>query len=276
MSPKDGIVQALPPDRAERYAKFVRDYTHIRAAEGRSSQGNDFYLSLPYRDTTGRHTEQWKIRARSFRYLVQKVLNPLKGWGRVLDVGSGNCWMSYRLGLLGIHTVAVDLLLNEEDGLGAGCHYERSLGRQIDRFQAEATHLPFRDGQFDAIVFNASFHYAESFEATLRESLRCLKSAGLVVVSDSPWYAKAESGEQMLQERRESFQRRFGTASDSIRSMEYITDERLSRLEDQLSIRWIKHTPWHGLRRALRPSVARLLRKREPSKFHIYVAQKDA
>jgi SAM-dependent methyltransferase len=274
MTPQEGIVRALPPERAEKYARFVQDYAHIRAAEGRGSQSSDFYLSLPYRDTTGKHSDQWRIRAKSFDYLARRVLKPLQNQGRVLDLGSGNCWMSYRLGLLGMDTVAVDLLVNEEDGLGAACHFEQALGRGMERFQAEVTHLPFRNGQFDAIIFNASFHYAESYEAALGESLRCLKPGGVVVVSDTPWYSQAESGEQMIQERVALFQKRFGTASNSIQSMEYLTDERLSKLEDAFSIRWIKHSPWHGLRRALRPLVARLFHRREPSKFYIYVARK--
>jgi hypothetical protein len=48
-----GIVNALPPDRAAHFARFIDDYERIRTAEGRAGQKDDFYLSLPYKDLSG-------------------------------------------------------------------------------------------------------------------------------------------------------------------------------------------------------------------------------
>jgi hypothetical protein len=79
----------------------------------------------------------------------------------------------------------------------------------------------------------------------------------------------------MIAERRNSFRHRFHTASDSIESLEYLTDERLNMLEEAFSIRWSVHHPWHGWRWAVRPLIAKLRRQREPSRFRIYVARKD-
>ncbi len=95
--------------------------------------------------------------------------------GRILDLGAGNCWMSFRLALSGYRPVAVDLLTNDHDGLGAATHYRKHLNILFPRFQAEMEYLPFQGEQFDAIIFNASFHYSEDYEATLREALRCVK-----------------------------------------------------------------------------------------------------
>jgi SAM-dependent methyltransferase len=136
--------------------------------------------------------------------------------------------------------------------------------------------LPFQDGQFDVVIFNASFHYSEDYEITLREALRCLKPDGLVVICDTPWYSREESGKQMVTERRAYFRDRFRTASDSVESQEFLTEERLRSLEEVLSIRWTMYRPWYGWRWAMRPWVARLRKHREPSKFRIYVARKDA
>ena len=272
----NGIVYALPPERAAYYARFIADYERIRAAEGRGSQTEEFYLALPYNDTSGRNGQQWKIRARSYDSLIRRVLKSLHDRGSILDLGAGNCWMSFRLALLGYGPVAVDLLTNEHDGLGAAAHFHGRLSVAIPRFQAEATHLPFRDEQFDAIIFNASFHYSEDYEATLRDALRCLKPGGMVIISDTPWYSREESGRQMVAERHASFRQRFGTASDSVNSLEYLTDERLRTLEEKLSIRWTVHSPWYGWRWAMRPWIAKLCRRREPSRFRIYVARKHA
>ncbi len=100
MEMRNSIVHALPPARAAYYARFIADYEHIRTEEGRGSQSEEFYLSLPYKDISGRNSSQWKIRSKSYDYLTRHVLQPLHHRGSVLDLDAGNCWMSFRLALL--------------------------------------------------------------------------------------------------------------------------------------------------------------------------------
>lgn len=272
------IVHALPPDAEAHYARFVRDYESIRAAEGRGSEDDDFYLSLPYTDSTGRNKGQWSIRARSFDYLLNRVLksHPEIEGGRILDLGAGNCWMSFRLALAGYSPFAVDLLTNSKDGLGAAEHYRKPLPILFPRIQADLTTLPFQGEQFDAAIFNASFHYVENDEAALREALRCVRNGGIVIICDTPWYSSEENGNRMVCERHAAFLRRYGTASDSIESVEYLTDERLRSLEKRLWVKWTAFSPRYGLKWAMRPLVAKLHNRREPSRFRIYVARKTA
>jgi SAM-dependent methyltransferase len=272
----DGIAHALPAESIAHHARFMEDYERIRASEGRGSASADFYLGLPYRDASGRNPEHWQMRARSYDYLVRHLLNGIDRGSRILDLGAGNGWMSYRLALAGHRPCAVDLLTNDRDGLEAARHYRTCLPKLFPRFQAEICRLPFADEQFDAAVFNASFHYAEDYEASLRETMRCVKRGGLVIISDTPWYAREESGMQMLAERRAAFLQSHGMAADAIATLAYLTDERLRRMEDALSIHWDVHRPWYGLRWAMRPFVAKLHGKREPSKFRLYVARKGA
>lgn len=276
MQLENGIVNALPPDRATHFAHFIGDYEHIRAAEGRWSRQDDFYLSLPFKDISGKNADQWKIRARSFGYAMKHVLNRnlQKTDGRILDLGAGNCWMSYRLALANYHPVAVDLLTNDRDGMGAAERFRKHLPVMFPRYRAELVRLPFQDEQFDAAVFNASFHYAEDYEAALGEALRCVKSGGAVIISDTPWYSRDASGKRMMAERNSAFLERYGTASDSIQSLEYLTDERLRTLEEQFGIRWTIHRPRYGLKWAMRPLVAKLRNRREPSSFRIYTTRK--
>jgi len=212
----DGIAHALPPESIAHHARFMRDYERIRQSEGRGSESEDFYLGLPYRDTSGRNRGQWRMRARSYDYLMQHLLVGIERGGGILDLGAGNGWMSYRLALAGYRPCAVDLVINDQDGLGAARHYQARLPKLFPRFQAEIRRLPFADEQFDAAIFNASFHYAEDYEASLREVLRCVKTGGLVIISDTPWYAREESGAQMLAERRAAFLQAHGIAADSI------------------------------------------------------------
>ena len=270
------IARALPPESIAHHARFMEDYERIRESEGRGSESEDFYLGLPYRDTSGRHRGQWRIRARSYDYLARHLLDGAGRGSRILDLGAGNGWMSFRLALAGYRPCAVDLLANDSDGLGAARHYRTRLPALFPRFQAEIRRLPFADEQFDAAVFNASFHYAEDYEASLREAMRCVKKGGMVIISDTPWYSREESGEQMLADRRAAFRRSHGTAADSIATLGFLTDERLDRMEDALSIHWDVHRPWYGLKWAMRPVVAKCRGRREPSRFRLYAARKSA
>lgn len=273
-----GIVHALPPERVVHYARFVEEYERIRNAEGRGSENEDFYLGLPYLDVSGNNSEQWKIRACTYEHLTSRVLARFvpAGRGRILDLGAGNCWMSYRLSLAGYSPVAVDLITNNRDGLGAGSYYQRHVSQFFPRFRAEFSHLPFRSNKFDAAIFNASFHYSEDYEQALSEALRCVKHGGAVIIGDTPWYSCDDSGERMLAERRARFLDRYGTASDSIRSLEYLTDARLRDLARRFSIQWQVYCPEYGFKWAARPLVARLRGRREPARFRIYAAQKAA
>ncbi len=276
LSTQNGIVQALPPERLVHYARFIADFERIRAAEGRGSEGDAYYLQLPYKDLSGKNANQWHIRARTYHHLVHHVLRPILPPGaQILDLGAGNGWMSFRLARAGYAPVAVDLLVNDRDGLGAAAHYSGYLPVLFPRFRAELTRLPLQGAQFDAVIFNASFHYAEDPEAALSEALRCTRPGGVVIICDTPWYSREDSGRQMVAERHDSFLRRYGTTSDSIHSFECLTHERLRILAHRASIVRTETSPWYGLRWALRPFLARLCKRREPSRFRVYVARKE-
>src|SRR5690606_12972499 len=80
---------------------FMAEYAAVRRAEGRGDDDPSFYRALPFHDLTGRFVDDWRIRAVSYQALVNRVLPPLATrWRRplrILDLGAGNCWLSYRL-----------------------------------------------------------------------------------------------------------------------------------------------------------------------------------
>jgi ubiquinone/menaquinone biosynthesis C-methylase UbiE len=271
-----GMWRALREDRRSHFERFIKDYETVRRLEGRGSDVAHFYLALPNVDRTCRNSWQWTIRARTYAYLQRTILSAISSKTsllNILDLGAGNGWMSYRLARQGHRPVAVDLVTNDFDGLGAGVHYQRVLPVMFPRFQAEFENLPFASRQFDCAVFNASFHYSEDYDRTLTEAIRCLRRGGLLVIADSPSYSREESGRQMLAERHESFQRTFGFKSDSLASREFLTQEILRELEVRHDIQWTTHRLWYGIQWACRPLIARMKGRREPSQFRIYTAQ---
>ena len=272
----DGIWRFLLPESEAHYARFIRDYETIRHSEGRGSTSVKYYRALPFKDLSGQFKSDWRIRARSFKVLVNKVLtklqDPLERSLKVLDLGAGNGWLSNRLAAQGDRVFAIDLLVNDIDGLGAWKYYEHTF----TPVQAEFNHLPIMNGFADVVIFNASFHYSEDYAQTLEEALRVLSPKGRVVIMDSPAYRRSSSGEKMVEEREAQFMEKYGFASDNLQSENFLTYARLDELAKKLNIQWKFLTPFYGVRWMLRPLTSIFLRRREPAKFHLIVGRKNA
>ncbi len=272
---EEGIWRFLLPESEAHYARFIADYEAVRGYEQRGSTSASYYRALPFKDFSGRYRADWRVRAHSFNVLVKNVLtrlqNPVQRSLKILDLGAGNGWLSNRLSAQGDRVVAVDLLVNKQDGLGAWKYYENSF----IPVQAQFDHLPIMDRFADAVIFNASLHYAEDYARTLKEALRVLSNEGSIVIMDSPVYKRSSAGEKMVEERKKDFSARYGFASDSLQSENYLTYIRLQDLARELNITWKFITPFYNLQWTLRPLLAFLLHRREPAKFHVIVGREN-
>ncbi|GAB4515921.1 MAG: hypothetical protein OHK0046_20170 [Anaerolineae bacterium] len=262
-----GIWRLLPPERTAHYHQFMHEYQTIRDAEGRGAQHPAWYRALPFEDNSGRFTEDWRIRAESYRTLMEKVIAPSNKPLRVLDVGAGNGWLSNRLAENGHRVAAVDLLVNATDGLGAHKHYSTPF----TPVQAEFDHLPFADSQADVVIFNGALHYSTNYHITLNEALRV---ASQIVIMDSPVYHDATSGQRMVQEREAHFEKMVGFRSNTLPSESFLTYARLEALANELGLTWRRYTPNYGLKWNSRSLRARLRGHREPAKFHVLVGER--
>jgi SAM-dependent methyltransferase len=265
-----GVWQMLAPARVGYFEQFIREYEAVRHAEGRGSSGPEYYRALPFEDVSGRFREDWRIRARSFEALIQHVLVPREGAGplRILDIGAGCGWLAYRVTQRGHIAVAADLLADDLDGLGAHIHYDQPFLP----IQAEFERIPLANQQCDVVVINAALHYATNYQAALSEALRLLKPGGALAIVDSPVYHDPSSGAQMMRERGDAFERKYGFRGDSLPYEGYLSYDRLASLAAQLGVQWRFFRPKHGLNWALRPLRARLRGRREPADFPLIVA----
>ncbi|MBE2197667.1 MAG: class I SAM-dependent methyltransferase [Anaerolinea sp.] len=266
----DGIWRFLLPGRAAHLSQFMREYEQVRQAEGWGKPDAAYYRALPFADRSGRYPAIWHIRAQSYRVLRKRLLPPETRPQRILDLGAGNGWLANRLSQDGHAVAAVDLMVNEADGLGAYRYYDASFLA----LQAEFDYLPLAATQADVAIFNGSFHYATEYERTLREVLRALRPQGRIVIMDSPLYRDGRSGRQMALERQEMFATRYGFRGNALPHENYLTYERLAQVADALSLQWQVIKPFYGWRWAIRPWLARLRGHREPASFYLIVGQR--
>jgi SAM-dependent methyltransferase len=256
-------------------AGFRAAYGAQRAAEGRAYAG-DTLSALPY-VADGPLARQWTVRARSFDAFVTRVLPPVVA-GRagpitLLDLGAGNGWLCYRLALAGHRAVAVDVRDDAVDGLGAAAYYVERTRGGFDRVAASFDALPLRRGSFDIAVFNAAIHYALDLAAVLREARRAVRGGGRLVILDSPFYAREADGAAMVAEKRSESAIRFGERAATLMAppfVEYLTPDRLHAASEGQDLVWRRHRVRYPLWYEARPLIARLRRRRPPSRFDLW------
>ncbi|MEP7000305.1 MAG: class I SAM-dependent methyltransferase [bacterium] len=265
----------MTPLHAERgVAEFRKAYAHHRAAEGRAMSGAQL-RQLPYYER-GPLATQWRVRARTFDAFAQHILAPMsrrRTQVRLLDLGAGNGWLSYRAALVGAMAVAVDFRDDTVDGLGAASAYVEDGQHPFHRVVGSFDVLPIALRQFDIVVFNASLHYTLDLSVALSEAYRVLLPGGRIAILDSPFYGSDADGAEMVREKHREAAVRFGSGADALMSLpiiEYLTRARLAAASATLGLTWRRHRVWYPLWYELRPVIARLRGRRVPSRFDLW------
>lgn len=190
-----GIPQLLAEDRRVHVRAFAESYSEAWARDGWGSSDPEYYLQLPGRDLSGRHSTEWRVKARSMEGLF-KVLDRVQP-ARVLDLGCGMGWLSHHLALRGIEVYAMDVSLDGRVGLGAASLLA-DIGPPFERIWGEMERPPFVDGAFDGVICNASLHYALDVEGVLEQAARVTRPAGFLIVMNSPVYRRRADAQRAL------------------------------------------------------------------------------
>lgn len=255
--------------------EFRAAYGAHRAAEGRALDAASL-RELPYL-TTGVFARQWAVRARTYDAFVARVLTPMAHARdrtlRVIDLGAGNGWLSWRTALAGHDAIAIDVRDDDVDGLRAGAEFLVDASNPFERVAGSFESLPLDDGCADIVVYNASLHYALDLEAALHEARRVVRSGGRIAILDSPFYQRTADGEAMIAEKQRDATVRFGERAEALMSMpfiEYLTRERLVAASEQLGLTWLRHRVRYPLWYELRPLRATIRGQRAPSRFDLW------
>ncbi|MGE3958922.1 MAG: class I SAM-dependent methyltransferase [Vicinamibacterales bacterium] len=264
-----GILRFLPT-RPEGLAVFLAQYRAVRRADGHVATSLERFRALPDAGADDPNAAEWRIRRQSFRTFLDRVCGRSAAGLRVLDVGAGCGWLAHRMARLGAAAVAVDVNDDGEDGLGV---VARAGGPGLTLVQADFDALPFTPHQFDAVVLNASLHYAPDPVSTLVRVARMVAAGGALVVMDSPMFVRADDGRLMVREHGAAIASAAGVATAVRPGPGFLTFEQLRDAADHVCLRpqfiasdgplaWRVRRAWSGWRLG-----------RAPAAFGVWVAR---
>jgi SAM-dependent methyltransferase len=263
----------------EALSRFGSEYARHREAEGRAYSGEDL-LNLPYL-RSGPLARQWSVRARSFDAFVRHLLRPHAARiGRplkLLDLGAGNGWLSYRVALEGHQAVALDIRDDGVDGLGAAAPFLKLVPGMMRRVTASFDAIPLDSASLDIAVFNASFHYATDARRALEEAARTVRPDGRLAILDTAFYRREADGAAMVAEKKAQGGERFGERADALLALpfiEFLTRERLEAASASLGLDWRRRRIFYPLWYELRPLQAAIRGARRPSRFDLWIGER--
>lgn len=109
-----------------------------------------------------------------WRKALIEAVDPRPGQ-RILDVATGTGMVAFGLARRGATVVGLD---QSEQMLAAA--RQRHAGDNPSFIQGEAEHLPFADGEFDALTFTYLLRYVDDRPATMRELARVVRPGGRI------------------------------------------------------------------------------------------------
>jgi SAM-dependent methyltransferase len=267
----DGVNRLLPEDRRRELLPFLELYRRVRRDEGWFAEPG-----LPDVPPGHRHEAIWRRRARHFRLalgLVTERLGP--GPWRVLEAGAGSAWVSLRLREAGHGVVATDVNLDEDDGLLAPNRFLESPAL-LPRAEAEMEALPFEPGFFDLVFVAGALHHVPRLGRALMEMRRVTRREGLIVVTDSPVYARRADGEAMVARRMDDLGRRYGVAIPRESQSGYLVAGEMSGAFASAGLRLEVHG-WPGPVREWGRDVLEIAKHgRRTARFPVLVGRRDA
>ena len=195
VSVEEGIATLLGAEELCAHAPFLEHYRRVRQAERWEADATAI-ASLPYPAADNPHAALWRRRAASYRTLL-RILEAHGPRLRILELGAGNCWLSWRLAGLGHSVEALDINDDPAHGLGAAMGLPEVSG-SLRLVHASLERIPFADCQFDAVIAAASLHYARDLLGSVAEARRVLQPGGLLVLLDTPLHRDAPVGDSRV------------------------------------------------------------------------------
>jgi len=128
--------------------------------------------------------EPWIGVARSWDVGLRLV--GLTGSETILDLGAGRGWAARHFAALGCRVVALDVVADDNVGLGRGKALMEHAGVFFDRLIADGENLPFADGSFDLVFCAAALHHSSHLPQLMQQVARVLRPGGRLLALREP------------------------------------------------------------------------------------------
>ena len=269
---RGGVAELVRPDRVSQLNSFSDSYGEAWERANRAWFDPTQLLALPYVPRFSQNRAVWRVKARSMEALLRFLER--RSPKRVLDLGSGNGWLSSHLARQGYETYSVDAINRSDKGLVASEAFVRN-GPYFERARGEIEFPPFQDGVFDVVVCNASLHYTDSLKDDFVQGSRILASGGAFVMMNSPVHDDPDSAARAQEDARNRLIR-SGTSPSVANKYHHYTVEEMrdafrATFDSYHEIRWDPGIVFRVLRRAKAEALGI-----ELARFPIFYGKKSA
>jgi ubiquinone/menaquinone biosynthesis C-methylase UbiE/uncharacterized protein YbaR (Trm112 family) len=150
---------------------------------------NDVHLPY-YQD------DMWKSIATHFDVALEQL--HLTGQEVVLDLGAGRGWAAKHFAKRGCTTIAVDILADEQIGLGRAWALMQHDDVYFSPVIADGEQLPFLPEQVDIVFCSAALHHTSDLGRLLKSIHRILKPGGRFCAINEPVVSILEDEDDVL------------------------------------------------------------------------------
>lgn len=136
-------------------------------------------LKIPYYPD-----EPWIKVGRSFDIALEEL--NLTGQETILDLGAGRGWAAKHFALRGCRVVALDVVPDNNIGLGRARDLMNEAGTYFDRIIGDGENLPFFAEKFDVVFCAAALHHSADLPLLMKNISRVLKPDGWLCAINEP------------------------------------------------------------------------------------------
>lgn len=196
---KDGIYDIIDPQERQKLNYFLKSFEAYRISNNLVIRDNSLYKNLPF----SLHTEEWKERQKDIFIIEKRIKNKKKL--KILDVGSWNGWLSNYLSQKGHDITAVNLFIDEYDGLTSKNKYETDYV-SLQMYVEEIYRIK---DKFDLIIFNRNWAFFNNPQKVFNDSKKMLTSKGEIIFTGLGFYRNPKHVVENLKLMNEKFQANY-------------------------------------------------------------------
>ena len=176
----DGIVDLMPnaPDFVARESAGLDRFADVMRADGWDRAR---ILALPDIEL-----DYWQGQAGAMHALLERV--HFEPGSRLLDVGSNTCWASNIFASRGLQVIALDISMNELQGLRTADYFIEDRGVFFERIRSTMFEPALANESLDYVFCCEVLHHNDQahLQRTLAEMYRVLRPGGRLLVVNEP------------------------------------------------------------------------------------------